>query len=56
MSLVPIIKKCPKCKMKYSWNPDVGEGLFCPHCAGMGVPPKSTLESIWRKNKKKIKK
>lgn len=56
MSFVPIMKKCPKCKMKYSWNPDVGEGFYCPHCADMGMPPKSTLETILRKSKEKNKK
>ncbi|MBP3339309.1 MAG: hypothetical protein J6L69_07890 [Lachnospiraceae bacterium] len=56
MSIMPETKKCPTCKMKYSYNPDAGVGLFCPHCASMGMPPKSTLEEILRKNqKKKIK-
>lgn len=52
MSLFQEMKKCPTCKKKYVWNPDVGQGLFCPHCASMGMPPKSTLEDILRKNKK----
>lgn len=31
MSLVPVYRICPKCKNKYSWNPDAGE-MFCPRC------------------------
>ena len=29
MTMVPMIKKCPKCHKKYSWNPDVGN-FNCP--------------------------
>lgn len=56
MSIVPMMKKCPKCKKKYSWNPDVMVGLYCPHCAEMGLPPQTTLEEILRKNKEKSNK
>ena len=56
MSIIPMMKKCPKCKKKYSWNPDVMVGLYCPHCAEMGLPPQTTLEEILRKNKEKYNK
>ena len=36
MSLLPMYKICPKCKRKYSWNPDVGK-IHCPHCGVIGV-------------------
>lgn len=44
MTLVPVYKKCPRCKKKYSWNPDVGH-MWCPTCgpeslAGAGDIPK----------------
>ena len=31
MTMIPIIKVCPLCGRKYSFNPDVGK-LFCPYC------------------------
>lgn len=40
MTMMPMYKKCPVCKRKYSWNPDVGK-MFCPYCAShseMGRP------------------
>ena len=37
MTLIPIIKKCDKCGKKYTFNPDVGKGLFCPKCLGTGL-------------------
>ena len=46
MSLFMEIRKCPKCKKEYSFNPDAGKGLFCPHCAGIGEQPKSTSENL----------
>lgn len=52
MSFIQMTKKCPTCKKKYEFNPDLGQGLYCPCCAAMGMPPKSTLEEILRKNRK----
>lgn len=40
MSLLPMYKKCRKCKKKYSFNPDVGRGLSCPYC---GYRPKDPM-------------
>ena len=37
MTMVPMYKKCPKCKRRYSWNPDVGK-MCCPYCRPFGVP------------------
>ena len=37
MTLVPVYKKCPKCKKKYSWNPDVGH-MWCPTCGPASLP------------------
>ena len=37
MTMLPMQKKCPYCGKIYSWNPDVGIGLFCPRCKGMGM-------------------
>lgn len=31
MSLKTVIKKCPRCRKRYFWNPDVGQ-IFCPYC------------------------
>lgn len=53
MTMLQSKKKCPTCKKSYSWNPDVGQGLFCPYCTALGVPPQSTMEDILRKNRKK---
>ena len=33
MSFVPEWRICPKCKRKYSWDPDVGN-FRCPYCSG----------------------
>lgn len=49
MSMVAEMKKCPKCKKKYSFNPDVGLGLFCPHCAGLGRKALKKTGFIFRK-------
>jgi len=54
MSFIPMEKKCPKCKKKYTYNPDMGQGLYCPYCAKFGLPPKNTLEDILRKKQKNI--
>lgn len=40
MTFMLMYKKCPVCKRKYSWNPDVGK-MFCPYCSSfseMGAP------------------
>lgn len=31
MTLISMYKRCPRCKKKYSWNPDTGK-IMCPHC------------------------
>ena len=33
MSFVPEWRICPRCKRKYSWDPDV-ENIMCPYCSG----------------------
>ncbi len=38
MSLVADWRICPKCKRKYSFNPDVGN-FTCPYCSGKKKPP-----------------
>lgn len=51
MTLIPVYKKCPRCKKKYSWNPDVGH-MWCPDCGitsrpGAGdIPKKKKLGDI----------
>lgn len=37
MTMVPMWKKCPRCKRRYSWNPDVGQ-MWCPHCGPLSMP------------------
>lgn len=37
MTMVPMYKKCPRCKRRYSWNPDVGR-MWCPYCGPLGQP------------------
>lgn len=49
MTMVPMQKKCPYCGKVYNWNPDVGQGLYCPRCKGMGIA------GIIRKKEKKEK-
>lgn len=51
MTMVPMMKKCPKCHKKYNWNPDVGN-FMCPYCHGLGTPL-SNLVNIIRGKKKK---
>lgn len=31
MSMKTVMKRCPKCKKPYFWNPDVGQ-IECPNC------------------------
>ena len=47
MTMKPIYKTCLKCKKTYLYNPDVGQGLYCPYCMGIG-----TLKAIKKINKK----
>lgn len=35
MTMLPMYKKCSRCKRKYSWNPDVGK-MWCPYCGPLG--------------------
>ena len=57
MTIVPMFKKCPKCKKKYSWNPDVGH-MWCPNCGpfsmpGAGdIPWKGKIKDIFGKKNK----
>lgn len=51
MSMLQSKRRCSRCKRTYVWNPDLGQGLFCPYCASMGVPAGSTFEKIMRRRK-----
>ena len=60
MTLIPVYKKCARCKKKYSWNPDAGN-MFCPNCGLLGVPgagdipykdDKLDIVNPWKKKKK----
>lgn len=53
MSLIPTTKKCPKCGKTYHFNPDVGQGLRCPHCAGLGIASGTVTKQTISGNKKK---
>lgn len=44
MTMIPVMKKCPKCKKKYSWNPDVGK-LWCPTCGPLSMPGAGDIPS-----------
>ncbi len=46
MTMVPIYKKCSRCKRRYSWNPDVGK-MRCPYCKSFGQP--GLEEFPWKK-------
>ena len=57
MTMMPMFKICPKCKKKYSWNPDVGK-MSCPRCGSLGLPGVgdivgSTILEILMKTRKK---
>jgi len=58
MTMVPMFKKCPRCKRRYSWNPDVGQ-MWCPHCGPLGgigwgdIPWKKTGDILKSKKNKK---
>lgn len=47
MTIMPMFKICPKCKRKYSWNPDAGN-MWCPHCGLLSV---TTIVNNLRKKK-----
>jgi len=56
MTMVPIYKKCPRCKCRYSWNPDVGK-MRCPYCKSLGQPgledfPWKKINDIFKGKKK----
>lgn len=53
MTMVPEWKTCPKCRKKYSWNPDVGQ-FKCPHCGGLGKK-NGILPKLFMGSKKKDK-
>lgn len=46
MTMVPMFKKCPRCKKRYSWNPDVGK-IRCPYCGSCGQAGYGDF--IWKK-------
>lgn len=50
MTILPIIKTCPACHKKYSWNPDVGR-FRCPHCGGLGDGKKHFFRNLFEKKK-----
>ena len=58
MTIIPMFKMCPKCKKKYSWNPDVGK-INCPRCGYLGLPGAGNIienivyEILKKKGKKK---
>lgn len=54
MTMVPMYKKCPRCKRKYSWNPDVGK-TWCPYCGLQGIPRARDLSLKKIKKKEKMK-
>lgn len=50
MTLVPVFKKCPICKKKYSWNPGIGK-MWCPDCGPMSAPGAGDIP--WKKDERK---
>lgn len=51
MTIVPMMKRCPVCHKRYSWNPDVGQ-FRCPYCGGNGEAKKDILRGLIEKLKK----
>lgn len=51
MTLIPIYKTCLKCKIVYTWNPDVGR-FGCPYCGGRGRRSSVLLDVIPRIKRK----
>ncbi|MCR4610611.1 MAG: hypothetical protein K5644_01815 [Lachnospiraceae bacterium] len=37
MSIMQTYKRCPICKRKYPFNPDIGK-MWCPHCGPASMP------------------
>ncbi len=37
MTLRLMYRKCPMCKKRYPWNPDLGQ-LLCPRCGPLSYP------------------
>ncbi len=54
MTILPMIKTCPACHKKYSWNPDVGH-FKCPHCGGLGDGKKHVFRKLFGKKNKESK-
>ena len=54
MTVHPMYKTCPKCHKKYKFNPDVRQGMFCPHCGGTGLTKDNPLKKIINQIKDKI--
>mgnify|MGYP004498740321 CR=1 FL=1 len=36
MTIMPMFKICPKCKRRYSWNPDA-RNMWCPYCGPLSI-------------------
>lgn len=51
MTLRPMYVTCKDCGKKYSFNPDVGKGLYCPYCNRFGR--KKILDWLKKKAKEK---
>jgi|GEM_PF-701564 len=61
MSMMQMRRTCPRCKKKYTFNPDLGK-MFCPRCGpisepGMGDVPGTTppidIRDIFKRRKDK---
>lgn len=51
MSMKPMMKKCPKCKRMYDYNPDVGV-KSCPYCQGQTLQKIEKIQEIFKKKPK----
>ncbi len=49
--MIPVLKKCSKCKRKYFWNPGVRQ-LWCPYCGPSGTPGAGDIP--WKKHEEII--
>ena len=55
MTMRAEFRTCPRCKRKYSWNPDVGK-MWCPTCGPgsiIGKAGKTILDILLNKPGKK---
>jgi hypothetical protein len=52
MSMLPVFKRCLKCKRKYSWNPDVGK-MWCPYCGPLSLPGLGDVPGVRNNSKRK---